>query len=83
MDDLEAIPDHRGRVYPLASLLAIQVLAAVGDANGPEDAADFARDHAAWLRGLGLLGERVPMPRPCAACCGTGARTCWRSCSPW
>ena len=67
MDDLlaalEAIPDHRdrrGRVYPLASLLAIHVLAAVGDANSPEDAADFARDHAAWLRGLGLLGERVP-----------------------
>ena len=67
MDDLlaalEAIPDHRdrrGRVYPLASLLAIHVLAAVGDANGPEDAADFARDHAAWLRGLGLLGARIP-----------------------
>ena len=61
--DLEAIPDHRdrrGRVYPLASLLAIHVLAAVGDANSPEDAADFARDHAAWLRGLGLLGDRVP-----------------------
>lgn len=61
--DLEAIPDHRdrrGRVYPLASLLAIHVLAAVGDANGPEDAADFARDHAAWLRGLGLLGARIP-----------------------
>ena len=60
---LEAIPDHRdrrGRVYPLASLLAIHVLAAVGDANGPEDAADFARDHAAWLRGLGLLGARIP-----------------------
>ena len=60
---LEAIPDHRdrrGRVYPLASLLAIHVLAAVGDANSPEDAADFARDHAAWLRGLGLLGDRVP-----------------------
>ena len=61
--DLEAIPDHRdrrGRVYPLASLLAIHVLAAVGDANSPEDAADFARDHAAWLRGWGLLGDRVP-----------------------
>ena len=60
---LEAIPDHRdrrGRVYPLASLLAIHVLAVVGDANSPEDAADFARDHAAWLRGLGLLGDRVP-----------------------
>ena len=63
VDDLEAIPDHRDRrvrVHPLASLLAIHVLAAVGDANGPEDAADFARDHAAWLRGLGLLGARIP-----------------------
>ena len=60
---LEAIPDHRdrrGRVHPLASLLAIHVPVAVGDANSPEDAADFARDHAAWLRGLGLLGDRVP-----------------------
>ena len=63
MADLEAIPDHRdrrGRVYPLASLLAIHVPVAVGDANSPEDAADFARDHAAWLRGLGLLGDRIP-----------------------
>ena len=60
---LEAIPDHRdprGRVYPLASLLAIHMLAAVGDGNGPEDAADFARDHAAWLRRLGILGDRIP-----------------------
>ncbi|MCY3659986.1 MAG: ISAs1 family transposase [Caldilineaceae bacterium] len=61
--NLAAIPDHRdrrGRVYPLASLLAIHLLAAVGDGNSPEDAADFARDPAAWLRGLGLLGERTP-----------------------
>ena len=43
-----------------ASLLAIHVPVAVGDTNGPEDAADFARDHAAWLRGLGLLGACVP-----------------------
>ena len=63
MAHLAALPDHRdrrGRVYPLASLLAIHLLAAVGDGNSPEDAADFARDHAAWLRGLGLLGERIP-----------------------
>ncbi len=63
MADLEAIPDHRdpcGRVYPLSSLLALHVLAAIGDGNGPEDAADFARDHAAWLRRLGLLGDRIP-----------------------
>ena len=63
VDDLAAIPDHRdrrGRVYPLASLLAIHVPVAVGDGNSPEDAADFARDHAAWLRGLGLLGDRIP-----------------------
>ena len=63
MAHLAAFPDHRdrrGRVYPLASLLAIHLLAAVGDGNSPEDAADFARDHAAWLRGLGLLGARIP-----------------------
>ena len=63
MTVLAALPDHRdrrGRVYPLASLLAIHLLAAVGDGNSPEDAADFARDHAAWLRGLGLLGARIP-----------------------
>ena len=63
MAHLAALPDHRdrrGRVYPLASLLAIHLLAAVGDGNSPEDAADFARDHAAWLRGLGLLGARIP-----------------------
>ena len=63
MDDLETIPDHRdrrGRVYPLSSLLAIHVPVAVGDGNSLEDTADFARDHAAWLRGLGLLGERIP-----------------------
>ena len=56
--DLEAISDHwdpRGRVYALSSLLAI-----VGDGNGPEDAADCARDHAVWLRGLGILGKRIP-----------------------
>jgi len=63
MAHLAALPDHRdrrGRVYPLASLLAIHLLAAVGDGNSPEDAADFARDHAAWLRRLGLLGARIP-----------------------
>ena len=60
MAPLAALPDHRGRVYPLASLLAIHLLAAVGDGNSPEDAADFARDHAAWLRRLGLLGDRIP-----------------------
>ena len=63
MTVLAALPDHRdrrGRVHPLASLLAIHLLAAVGDGNSPEDAADFARDHAAWLRGLGLLGARIP-----------------------
>ena len=63
MAHLAALPDHRdrrGRVYPLASLLAIHLLAAVGDGNSPEDAADCARDPAAWLRGLGLLGERIP-----------------------
>ena len=61
--DLDAIPDHRdprGRVYALSCLLAIHVLAAIGDSHGPEDAADFARDHAAWLRGLGILGDRIP-----------------------
>lgn len=63
MAHLATLPDHRdrrGRVYPLASLLAIHLLAAVGDGNSPEDAADFARDHAAWLRRLGLLGARIP-----------------------
>lgn len=63
MAHLSALPDHRdrrGRVYPLASLLAIHLLAPVGDGNSPEDAADFARDHAAWLRRLGLLGARIP-----------------------
>ncbi len=63
MTDLVAIPDHRDRrdrVYPLSSLLAIHLLAAVGDGNGPENAADFARDHAAWLRRLDLLGDRIP-----------------------
>ena len=63
MADLEAIPDHRdrrGRVYPLSSLLAIHLLASIGDGQGPEDAADFARDHAAWLRRLGILGARIP-----------------------
>ena len=61
--DLDAIPDHRdprGRVYALSCLLVIHVLAAIGDSHGPEDAADFARDHAAWLRGLGILGDRIP-----------------------
>ena len=61
--DLEAIPDHRdrrGRVYPLSSLLAIHVLSSIGDGQGPEDAADFARDPAAWLRRLGILGDRIP-----------------------
>ena len=60
---LAALPDHRdrrGRVHPLASLLAIHLPVAVGDGNSPEDAADFARDHAAWLRGLGLPGVRIP-----------------------
>ena len=36
------------------------MLATVGDGHSPEDAADFARDHAAWLRRLGILGERIP-----------------------
>ena len=61
--DLDTLPDHRdrrGRVYPLSSLLLIHLLAAVGDGQGPEDAADFARDHAAWLRRLGILGDRIP-----------------------
>ena len=61
--DLEAIPDHRdrrGRVYPLSSLLVIHLLATVGDGQGPEDAATCARDHAAWLRRLGFLGDRIP-----------------------
>ncbi len=49
MTDLEAIPDHRDRL-----------LATVGDGNSPEDAADFARDHAVWLRRLGILGDRIP-----------------------
>ncbi|MCY4521834.1 MAG: hypothetical protein OXC13_13785, partial [Caldilineaceae bacterium] len=38
MTDLEAIPDHRdprGRVYPLSLLLALHMLAAVGDGNSP------------------------------------------------
>ena len=63
VDDLAAIPDHRtggAGCIPWPSLLAIHVLAAVGDGNSPEDAADFARDHAAWLRGLGILGARIP-----------------------
>ncbi len=63
MAHLAALPDHRdrrGRVYPLASLLAIHLPVAVGDGNSPEDAADFARDPAAWRRGLGLLGEHIP-----------------------
>ena len=50
MSHLTALPAHRdrwGRVYSLASLLAIHLLAAVGDGNSPEDAADFARDPAA------------------------------------
>ena len=86
MADLEAIPDHRdrrGRVYPLASLLAIHVLAAVGDANSPEDAADFARDHAAWLRGLGLLGDRIPSAQTLRRLLRDRGPDCWRSCSPW
>ena len=86
MADLETIPDHwdpRGRVYPLSSLLALHVRAACGDGHGPEDAADFARDHAIWLRRLGLLEECTPAPRPCGAGCRTGARTCGRICSPW
>ena len=61
--DLETLPDHRerrGRVYPLSSLLAIHLLSSIGDGQGPEDAADFARDHAAWLRRLGILGDRIP-----------------------
>ena len=63
MADLEAIPDHRdrrGRVYPLSGLLAIHLLSGIGDGQGPEDAADFARDPAAWLRRLGILGDRIP-----------------------
>ena len=40
---------------PLSSLLTT-----VGDGNSPENAADFAQDHAAWLRRLGILGDRIP-----------------------
>ena len=50
MTDLAAILDQRDRrvrVYPLSSLLAIHLLAALGDGNGLDDAADLARDHAA------------------------------------
>ena len=43
MADLEAIPDHRGRVYPLSSLLVIHMLAGGGDGNGSEDTAACAR----------------------------------------
>ncbi len=46
MTDLEAIPDHRdrrGRVYSLSSLLAIHLLATVGDGNSPEDAGPTSR----------------------------------------
>ena len=51
--------DRLGRMYSLTSLLALCLLAAVGDGNSPQDAADLVRDPAAWLRGLGLLVDRV------------------------
>ena len=83
MADLEQIPDHRGRVYRLASLLAIHHLAAVVIGNSPKDAADFARDHAAWLRRLDLLGHRNSSARTvrCIAlnilsCNGNAVQTC-------
>ena len=44
----------------MSGLLAIHLLSGIGDGQGPEDAADFARDHAAWLRRLGILGDRIP-----------------------
>ena len=66
MTDLEAIPDYwdrRGRVYPLSSLLTIHLLSSIGDGNSPEEDADFTRDHAAWLRRLGIPIDRIPCAR--------------------
>ena len=76
VDDLAAIPDHRdrrGRVYPLASLLAIHVLAAVGDGNSPEDAADFARGPCGLAARAGPSGRpHSQRPDPAAPAAGPG-----------
>ena len=83
VEALAAIPDRRGRVYSLSSLLVIYLLVADGDGNSPEAAADFARDHTVWLRRLGLLGDRIPGTQTLRCLLRTGAQTCWRSSSPW
>ena len=69
MAHLDALPDHwdrRGRVYPLASRLAIHLLAAVGDGHSPEDAAEaeeeeptVAEEAEELLAGCAVDGKSV------------------------
>ena len=61
MVDLERISDPAGPGpdVPLG-LPAGHPLTTVGDGDGPEGAADFARDHEAGLLRLDLLGHRSP-----------------------
>ena len=44
-------PGSPGPVHPLSG---------IGDGQGPEDAADFARDPTVWLRRLGILEDCIP-----------------------
>ena len=82
MADLEAIPDHRdrrSRVYPLSGLLTIRLSAGIDVGQGLEDAADFARNHAAGCVGWGSWGTVSPTRRPCCGWSGGWRRRAGRT----